>query len=302
MSTFPRAGYEFGLCLTHDLDRPYKHYQAPYYAVRDRRPGHLRALFPGHNPWWQFDAIRELEAGLGVRSAFYVLRERRLRERPPGDWLRPYYWIEALGRYDPEDPPVREAIRTLDADGWEVGIHGSLDTHQDQARLSAEKQALENLLGHEVVGGRQHHLRMDVPETWWRYAEVGLRYDTSLGSSTEIGFEHGYDLRRPFDDEFVVFPITVMDSALATGEDAIEDEWARLDDLLEEAAAHNAVMTVLWHPRNFCEADFPGHRRLYRRTIERAQELGAWVGPPAELYRALHPDDIPAAAGDDAGL
>lgn len=298
MSTFPRDGYEFGLCLTHDLDRPYKTLQAPYYALRDRRPGHLRALLPGANSWWQFDAIRELESDLGVRSAFYVLRERRLRERPPRDWLDPVYWIEALGRYDPDRSPVREAVRELDADGWEIGLHGSLGTHRDTARLWAEKRALEDLLGHPVSGGRQHHLRVDRPETWRRHVAVGLRYDTSLGSSTEIGFQHGYDLRRPFDDEFVVFPLTVMDAALATGEDAIESAWERVEALLEEAAANNAVMTVLWHPRNFCEVDFPGHRRLYRRTVERARELGAWIGPPGDLYRALSPQPATDAPTD----
>jgi hypothetical protein len=50
-------------------------------------------------------------------------------------------------------------------------------------------------------------------------------------------------------------------------------------------------MTVLWHIRYFSEAEFPGYRRLYERLIERALEMGAWVGPLGDLYRHLHSTD-----------
>ncbi|WP_337250843.1 polysaccharide deacetylase family protein [Halorussus caseinilyticus] len=283
------ADAEFALLLTHDVDRPYKTVQSLYHAIERRDPRQLRALLPGENPWWQFETIASLEASLGVRSAFYFLRERHLLERPPSDWFDPFYWIEHFGRYDPETPEIADLLERLHEGGWEVGLHGSYDAYDDRNRLRVEKETLESALGDEVRGGRQHHLNRG-PRTWEHHRSIGLRYDASPGSSETFGFDHGHLPLRPFDDEFVVFPLTVMEAALTDPGEDFETAWAECEGLLDEAAANDAVMSALWHPRLFTETDFPGYRRLYRRLIERALEMGAWVGSPGDYYDLMdHP-------------
>jgi len=289
------ADASFALCLTHDVDRPYKTYQSLFYGLTGPSRYHLRTLVSGENPYWQFDAVRTLEAELGVRSAFYFLDEQRLfRDRPVRDWLDPANWRRYLGRYSLSDPAITRVVRDLDAGGWEVGLHGSYESYRDVGRLGAEKAHVERLVGHGVIGGRQHYLNLDVPETWRIHRRLGLHYDASLGSSETVGFEFGYLPFRPFDDEFVVFPLSIMDNALP---DSFEPAWRVCEETLAEAAEHGAVMTVLWHPRVFAEREFPGYRRLYRRLVERAQALGAWVGPPAALYERI----AGPAAGDRPG-
>lgn len=272
----------FALLLTHDVDRPYKGWQTPYFAAKHRRPSELLDLLPGRQPWWRFGDVAEIERAAGVRSAFYVLRERSLRERPLADLRDPTYWIEHLGRYDPETPAIRGVLDRLVADGWEVGLHGSYDSYRQPERLGAEKRLLDGLVDAEVVGGRQHHLNLEVPATWRAHRAAGLCYDTSLGSATRVGFEHGYGPIRPFDD-FLAFPTTVMDKALPDPGDHPDRARAVLADLLAEARENAAVMTALWHPRTFDDGDFPGHAELYRWLVERAVEMGAWVGPPRDL-------------------
>jgi hypothetical protein len=280
---------EFALLLTHDVDRPYKSVQSIYHAVRQRDPRQLRSLLPGVNPWWQFEDIMELEDDLGVRSAFYFLREPHLLARDASDLLDPFYWIEHAGRYDLDTPKMLDALDRLRDGGWEVGLHGSYDSYDDPDRLRTEKTALETALGHGVKGGRQHHLNCG-PNTWEYHREIGLRYDASPGSSTEYGFDHGYQPFRPFGDEFVVFPLTLMEMALPDPGEDFEAAWAVCERLLEEAADESAVMSALWHPRLFTVEDFPGHRRIYRRLVERALEMGAWVGSPGEYYDQMsHP-------------
>ncbi|WP_238392221.1 polysaccharide deacetylase family protein [Halorussus amylolyticus] len=291
---------EFALLLTHDVDRPYKSVQGLYHAVERRDPGQLKSLVPGVNPWWQFDEITDLEASLGVRSAFYFLRERHILERDPADWLDPFYWVEHAGRYDVQTPEMTDLLERLRTGGWEVGLHGSYDSYDDPDRLRMEKVALEAALGHEVVGGRQHHLNRG-PRTWEHHRDIGLRYDASPGSSSESGFEYGYRPLRPFGDEFVVFPLTLMEAALPDPESKFERAWEVCSDLLEEADENDAVMSVLWHPRLFTESDFPGYRDLYRRLIERALEMGAWVGPPGEYYDLMDHPRSESAGGESAG-
>jgi peptidoglycan/xylan/chitin deacetylase (PgdA/CDA1 family) len=313
----------FALCLTHDVDRPYKTYQSFFYALRERRPAHLESLLPRVNPYWRFEEIMALEEHLGVRSAFYFLDAKYLLSRSPREWISPFYWLEWLGGYDPTAPAIARIVRALDDGGWEVGLHGSYGTHCDPERLAAEKRKLEAILGHDPQGGRQHYLRLSDPpaETWGQYRDLGLSYDASLGSSTEYGFRHGYDLLAPFEDEFRVFPLTLMEVALENAPSAgdadpegssvrvgsdekdghrdgsrrgidVEAAWRECERLLEEAAANEAVMTVLWHPRYFSTEDFPGYRELYRQLIERALSMGAWVGPPGDLYRTIDHDRV----------
>ncbi|UPV74370.1 polysaccharide deacetylase family protein [Halorussus limi] len=294
------ADSEFALLLTHDVDRPYKTVQSAYHAIEHRDPRQLTDLLPGNNPWWQFEEMMELEESLGVRSAFYFLREKHLLERPPSDWLDPFYWVEQFGRYEIETPEMLDVLDRLHEGGWEVGLHGSYDSYDDPDRLRTEKTALEAALGREVVGGRQHHLNRG-PETWDHHRDIGLRYDASPGSSETFGFDR-YLPARPFGDDFVVFPLTVMECALPDPGEEFAAAWAECEALLSEAAENGAVMSALWHPRLFTEADFPGYRRLYRELVESALEMGAWVGAPRDYYELMaHPDPDGAAESDADG-
>ncbi|MEF8779277.1 MAG: hypothetical protein V5A46_01190, partial [Haloferacaceae archaeon] len=140
--------HSFALCLTHDVDRVYKTYQAIYYGLRERDPYHFKTLLSGEQPYWQFEEIMSIEDSFGVRSSFYFLTEKRLfRDTPPKRWLRPKNWIRYTGHYRVSEPRVAEVIRRLDAGGWEVGLHGSYDSYDDAERLEREKVELERVLG-----------------------------------------------------------------------------------------------------------------------------------------------------------
>lgn len=286
MTTVADTSYSFALCLTHDVDKPFKTpSHALFYGLTERNLDHLRSLSGDENPYWQFDDIMALEDKLDVRSAFYFLNEQPLSAHSLSDVLDPEALLQTVGRYDVRNPAIADIIRRLDEGGWEVGLHGSYHTACDYKRLREESRRIESVLGHDIVGGRQHYLNLSVPETWYHHRDIGLKYDASLGLPTECGFQFGYDVQRPFDDDFVVFPLTLMEQHLPDPGSDFQAAWSVCESLLETAASENAVMTVLFHPRFFSEQDFPGYRRLYRRLIERASELGAWVGPPGEFYK-----------------
>jgi hypothetical protein len=82
-----------------------------------------------------------------------------------------------------------------------------------------------------------------------------------------------------------------MEQALPDPGTDFDAAWDACAGLLAEAAENGATMSVLWHPRYFNEEEFPGYRPLYRRLIERARELGAWIGTPAARYDRLENGD-----------
>lgn len=291
MTTIDDTDYSFALCLTHDVDRPFKTpLHALYYTVAERDPTHLSTLQSDDRPYWQFETIMELESDLGVRSAFYFLNEppvytHRMRDIATLDTV-----IQSFGRYSVKDPDITAIVRQLDEDDWEIGLHGSYHTQTDPDRLQTETERIEDVVGHRVTGGRQHYLRLTVPETWHYYSELGLKYDASLGSRTESGFHYGYDIIRPFDDAFVVFPLTLMEQHLPDPETKFDDAWATCESLLDKASREQAVMSVLFHPRYFNDREFPGYKRLYRRLIQTAIDRGAWVGSPGAYYHQFLAD------------
>ncbi len=277
--------YEFALCLTHDVDRPYKTYQHLYYAITDRDLSQLTSILSRDRPYWQFEEAMALEDRLDVRSSWYFLNEKNLfREKSTWGWLQPKNWQLFVGRYDVTDEEIVDVIQRLEQGGWEIGIHGSYESFDHLERLRYEKHVLETIVDSPIVGGRQHYLNLERPQTWAYHRDIGLQYDASLGSSTEYGFNGQYDVIRPFDDEFVVFPLTIMETALVGEAQSIDSAWESCRRILEEAAENEAVMTVLWHPRYLNESEFPGYRMIYERMIREAKSMNAWVGSCRSYY------------------
>lgn len=290
--------YSFALCLSHDVDRIYKTYQYFWNGARKRDLRELAGYFSSKNPYWTFGRTMDIESALGVRSSFNVLDEIPLSERPRSGWLTKTGWKLFAGRYDINDPEVASTLRTLDELGWEIGLHGSYTSSENPDRFAYEKDRIESVSGTEIIGNRQHYWNLSPPETWRHLRDTGIKYDTSLGSSTDIDFQHGYDLIRPFDDEFVVFPWSLMDGAAMNSGAAPNDIVTNCLNVFEEARRRRSVVVIDWHGGDvFCDQDYPGWGDVYRRLIEQALEMNAWVGPPGTLYEALsHPNGTVAEA------
>lgn len=255
------------VCLTHDIDRTRKTYQ---YLTRDIKSGklsNLSTLVNGSQPYWQFEKMVELEEKYGAISTVFFLHETA-----PLEIFKPKRWQISLGRYSINDPVIKGIIRWLDEKGWEVGVHGSYYSYKNLELLQSEKHVLEDVLGHEVKGIRQHYMNLEEPLTWNLQKRAGFEYDSSLGRTDRSGYS---DHRiRPFTDfcsGMLVLPLTLMECYLfkEAGHDPRKALFIALS-WMDHAQENGVPFTILWHQRMFNEEEFPGYRWVYEELIKEA--------------------------------
>lgn len=271
----------FALCLTHDVDRVKKEWwHCLYYFVKTRRIYHLRSLFPQkEDPYWNFERIMDIEEKYGVRSTFFFLNECKKVEV-----FKPITYPLAFGNYDISDPGIVGIIKKLYESGWEVGVHGSYDSYASKKLLIKEKEEFERVLGHPVYGIRQHYLNLKVPNTWKIQRDVGFKYDASLGYRDKVGFREGRELPfKPFNDDFLIIPLAIMDGPLFTSSRSVDDAWHKCKELINYCEKKGALLTILWHNNRFDEKEYPGQAEVYENIIEECQKRNAFIGRAIDI-------------------
>lgn len=274
---------KFVVCLTHDVDRVKKTYQCLTHFFKEKRLYHLVSLFTRPNPYWTFEGIMKLEDDYNVRSTFFFLNETMKFKIH-----HPEMYKLSLGRYDIESPKIADVIRKLDAHGWEIGVHGSYNSYQNQELLKSEKRTLERIIGKEIIGIRQHYLNLEIPTTWQLQRTAGFKYDASFGYREQVGFRSNKMIPfRPFNDNFYVIPLTIMDGALFARYKDRSEAWSKCKEIIQFASKTNAVITVLWHTDRFNTKEWPGQMEIYDNIIRLSLEKGAWITPCRDLWRFL---------------
>ena len=279
------------ICLTHDVDRVRKtKFHSIYYFLKERKLHHMRSFLKGEEAYWNFDKIIEIEKKHDVRSTFFFLNEQDLfKDRPSTSILKPSEWVLYYSSYRVAGPAVAEVIRRLDRESWEIGLHGSYQSCEKGYLIRREKQTLEAVLGHKIVGVRQHYLRLNIPDTWNLQREAGFDYDSSYGPhqavETRIEWISPF---HPFNTDFIVIPVTIMDGYLFStcGNDA-NLAWERCLEILKWTRKNHGVVTVLWHSQRFNEQEFPRWPKIYEKIIVEGKKMNAWIATARQVYEAL---------------
>ena len=281
-------GKTFAVALTHDVDVVRRWTRRGVKGALWRaRHGDVRQLAdvawaPVHklrrtDPAWRFRELVEAERERGARSTFFVLGGHGAPEDGP-DW-------------GADRARLVELLRSLDV---EIGLHPSYRAAEDAELLAAEKRALESI-GGPVEGARYHYLRVDPHRNLRPLAELGFRYDSSLGYAGALGFRAGiaqpfrpWDVERDEPLDLVEIPVAAMDATLAEphhlGLPVAEAE-RRLHALLDVAQQHNAAFSIIWHTERFDPATARGWDRLYFRLIDEIHARGGACVSAGELAR-----------------
>lgn len=271
--------------LSHDVDTIH---QAPlqglYYFITQKKAKYLWSLFAKHEPYWRFEKIMALEKKYHVRSTFFFLEEKT-----QFNLFKPITWRLINDRYNFSDPRVKNLLQKLDRGGWEVGLHGSYSSYRNTSLMRQEKENLEKSLGHKVIGIRQHHLNLDIPETWQIQAKVGFGYDATYGFKKNIGWRgQKYLPFKPLKNDFLAIPLAFMDINLFQGDltgNNLDKLWQECEKIIDRAQKQGALLSILWHNRFFNNEQFPGFIEIYERIIQECQKRQALFTTGEQIYR-----------------
>ncbi|MCF6243350.1 MAG: hypothetical protein L3J74_18685 [Bacteroidales bacterium] len=270
------------VALSHDVDRTRKHYQYISYLAKslirkdfDNAKYQMQSFFSKDEPYWNFPEIIRIEEDLGVKSTFFFLDESipfRLFDKKN--------WQLSLGRYKIRERKITEIMQYLDKNGWEIGVHGSYLSFNNENLLKKEKNNIEDIIGHNVTGTRQHYLNRD-ENTWKIHRKIGFKYDSTWGLTKGFGIKEDKILPfKPFDDDFVVIPLMIMDTPFIE----TKNHWKQYKQLIELLDKNNGILVINWHQRVFNEKEFPFYKDAYVRIIEDCKSRNAKFATLSEFY------------------
>ena len=224
-----------------------------------------------YDPVCAFENWMKLEDRFGFRSTFFFFGLKR--------------GISLEGRlYSVKNPKVRETIRELDSCGWEVGLHASSFRYLDIGHLREQKESLEDTLGKEVSGCRQHLLRFVLPNSWAAYSEVGFKYSSNVGFGGGVnGFRAGTCIPYyPITPGGILeVPFQLMDSA---GIADVGKYFKMFINYKNKVKKVGGCLVMNFHQEYFDEIEAPGTNSVYRMILENLSEDDElWVAPLREV-------------------
>ncbi len=215
------------------------------------------------DPFFTFPYLEQLEKETGLKHLYFIL-------------------IGDYGRYDKNISHRKQAfralIRQLDRQA-STGLHPSLGTWQNPARLSREAARLEAITGRAPARSRQHYLLIRFPDTPRALLANEIREDYSLGYTSAMGFRSGtshphpwFDLEHNRTENLTLYPLNIMDASLQyylklTPEQAPD----ACRPVIEQVKKHGGTLVTLFHNNSLSEQkEWTGWRKVYEQIILQA--------------------------------
>ncbi len=292
-------GYEFIVCLTHDVDHPsIRRHRWDHTAIGflyRATLGSLRNLFRNRislpdllaswaaaaklpfvylgvaNDFWCDFAERYLEIEKGIPSTFFVIPFRG-RAGKNVDRRRARTRAANYGARD-----VAGSIRKILRAGGEVGLHG-IDAWLEGTAAEVELAEIRGLTGAGEIGVRMHWLCYNQQSPCVLEA-AGVPYDSSIGYNETVGYKAGtMQAYRPLGAKSLLeLPLHVMDTALFypahLGLSSKQAD-ACLRRMMEDAVRFGGSLTINWHDRSTAPERLWG--ATYRSLIQELARRGAW--------------------------
>ena len=192
--------------------------------------------------------------------------------------LRAVFYFMAGGKtkwdsYDStNDSQIKKWSDKICKNGHLVGIHPSVLTSKDKELLESEIMNLNKITNIKIDTSRQHFLRLSIPQSWQILNKNKIKFDSSCGFSSFMGFRCGtsnpfpvFDIKNRIMLDLIEKPLIVMDSAVCEHMKITEEEAIReIKKLKTQIKKYGGEFVFLLHNSSINSYEY----RKYRNFIE----------------------------------
>jgi hypothetical protein len=185
------------------------------------------------------------------------------------------------GRYDRTIPVIKPEIRSLIkqiSSYAKTGIHPSFYSNEVTGLFEKELKRLREIIGKKVLQSRQHYLRLEMPVSYHKLIEAGIKEDYSMGYSTEDGFRagicvpfHWYDLSKEKETNLVVYPVCFMEGIYGEVKQLSASEaWIRMEKIIDTVRRFHGKPVVAWHNHTVTDhGEWKGWQEVFVKMIQK---------------------------------
>lgn len=241
------------LCLTHDIDSPYTHFNL-FTAIRKtvgdivrKRPistyqyQHLVGKIKD-DPKYIFDRMIKTDLEVSDNQVIYFVKS--------GGNIKPYDDYIYI-----KDKAWRQLSDELLQSGAEIGFHSSFEAAENPEVFYEELKLLERIQKTKVTKHRSHYLRSMEPDSFNVLINAGITDDYTMGYADIAGFRLGtarnvlwIDPKSKKLTSLVLHPMIAMDSSLI-GKNymnlSVEEAILYLKGLIDTSGY--GTPSVIWH-------------------------------------------------------
>lgn len=292
-------GAPFAIALTHDVDFATSTMPHIYFLRRLQRlllgkgsrlkglRGVLGSLYrilsdiPRRERYGDLADWMKFEEARGVRSTFFFL--------PYGDGGLHIndgdYRFEDKIHFDGKKVQISDAIKAISDAGWEIGLHGTIQSARINGLLAKQKRQLEEITRVPLVSVRQHYLTYDPALTPSLQAAAGFHFDSTHGFNAKWGFPSGTchpyplwdaSLGRP--SSMVELPMSIMEVSKGLHKAPNETISCLLGEaygIMSEVERSCGVLVMNWHPHYW---SLGLARQIYQDLVNEGLRRGAFIG------------------------
>jgi hypothetical protein len=299
-------GKAFAVCLTHDVDRVSLYSISESSRIRwsqiKKNPSILKKIehllrlgfdcfkYMGEkDPLHCYELWLRAESEINARSTFFFWPGIRSINEPHETDCR--YELRDTLIFCDHKCTVAEMIKQIDKESFEIGLHASWYSFNNANEMKRQKEALANVLEHDIVSVRQHYLHYDIRVTPKIHEEAGFQYDSTVGFNDNIGFRFGscypwylYDLIHEKEMSVLEIPLIIQDTAMLSPVKGLrldeETAFEYIKLLIGAVEKVGGVLTLLWHPNYILNLSW---WNLYLSTLQYLKEKDAWFGTMKEI-------------------
>ena len=269
---------EYQLFLTHDVDHPlkYTHLTSGLKEIigdllkrksiplaKQNLIKKLKVLFALENdPFDTFDFLMTTSETLGVKSYFFFMGQGTTKFD---------------NMYNSDDPFIKKLIEKIKKRGHHIGIHPTYNAYNNQMQFRKEKHELEKNLETEILFGREHFLRFEVPATWQLWEDAGMLWDSTLGFADKEGFRCGvcytysvFNILTQKKLQLKERPLIVMEGNFTTYQHNIgaKEMTHKIKYLMDKVRKHNGEFVFLWHNSSFNTSQWEEYQSIYKKVLK----------------------------------